>query len=185
MMPERMLRYNRRAAVAYAHRWAFRRNPVFYDYEGLGGDCTNFASQCLYAGTGVMNFTPDFGWYYRNANDKAPAWTGVEYFYQFLTRGQVSAGPVAASARLEALEPGDFVQLRFGQARFGHTPVVVSVGRPLSLDNILVAAHSYDADFRPLSTYHFDEIRFLHILGAYPRSATPAPQSLQIPVSQA
>ena len=50
MMPERMLRYNRRAAVAYAHRWAFRRNPVFYDYEGLGGDCTNFASQCLYAG---------------------------------------------------------------------------------------------------------------------------------------
>ena len=37
--------YDRRAAVLYAHRWAYGRNPAFYDYEGLGGDCTNFASQ--------------------------------------------------------------------------------------------------------------------------------------------
>jgi len=76
--------YNRRAAVEYAHRWAFDRNPRFYDYDGIGGDCTNFASQCLYAGTGVMNYTPTFGWYYFDANHKAPAWTGVEFFYNFL-----------------------------------------------------------------------------------------------------
>ena len=56
--------YDRRAAVLYAHRWAYGRNPAFYDYEHLGGDCTNFASQCIYAGSGVMNFTPTFGWYY-------------------------------------------------------------------------------------------------------------------------
>ena len=42
--------YDRRAAVLYAHRWAYGRNPAFYDYEHLGGDCTNFASQCIYAG---------------------------------------------------------------------------------------------------------------------------------------
>ena len=41
--------YDRRAAVLYAHRWAYGRNPAFYDYEHLGGDCTNFASQCIYA----------------------------------------------------------------------------------------------------------------------------------------
>lgn len=40
--------YDRRAAVLYAHRWAYGRNPAFYDYEGLGGDCTNFASQCAF-----------------------------------------------------------------------------------------------------------------------------------------
>ena len=56
--------YNRKAAVAYAHHWACSRNPRFYDYENIGGDCTNFASQCLYAGTDIMNFTPVFGWYY-------------------------------------------------------------------------------------------------------------------------
>ena len=67
--------YDRRAAVAYAHQWAYGRNPDFYDYEEIGGDCTNFASQCLYAGTGVMNFDPVYGWFYRDPNDKAPAWT--------------------------------------------------------------------------------------------------------------
>lgn len=46
--------YDRAAAVAYAHRWAFRRNPAYYDYEKIGGDCTNYASQCLYAGSGIM-----------------------------------------------------------------------------------------------------------------------------------
>ena len=65
-----LLPYNRQAAVQYAHRWAYGRNPRFYDYQGLGGDCTNFASQCLYAGTGIMNFTPVYGWYYRSANER-------------------------------------------------------------------------------------------------------------------
>ena len=53
--------YDRAAAVVYAHRWAFKRNPAYYDYEEIGGDCTNYASQCLYAGSGIMNYTPDFG----------------------------------------------------------------------------------------------------------------------------
>ena len=71
--------YNRQAAVAYAHRWAFGRNPAYSNFDGMGGDCTNFASQCLYAGTGIMNFTPTYGWYYLSLNDRAPAWTGVEW----------------------------------------------------------------------------------------------------------
>lgn len=50
--------YDRLEAVIYAHRWAYGRNPAFYDYEEIGGDCTNYASQCIYVGTGVMNYTP-------------------------------------------------------------------------------------------------------------------------------
>ena len=89
------LPYDRAAAVWYAKRWAYGRNPVFYDYEHIGGDCTNFASQCVYAGSGVMNYEKDYGWYYINANNKAPAWTGVEYFYDFMTRSEETQGPVA------------------------------------------------------------------------------------------
>lgn len=159
--------YDRRAAVAYAHQWAYGRNPDFYDYEEIGGDCTNFASQCLYAGTGVMNFNPVYGWFYRDPNDKAPAWTGVEYFFDFITRQTPSPGPFGISTTLSELEPGDFVQFRFNKDVFGHTPVVVEIGRPATLQNTLIAAHSYDADWRPLSTYYFQEIRFLHIQGAY------------------
>ena len=58
------MEYNRANAVAYAKKWAYGRNPKYYDFSDLGGDCTNFASQCIYAGSGVMNYTPTYGWYY-------------------------------------------------------------------------------------------------------------------------
>ena len=79
-----LLPYDRAAAVRYAHIWAYGRNPRYYDYESIGGDCTNFASQCIYAGAGVMNDTPTFGWYYINANDKAPAPTDSAGEYAYL-----------------------------------------------------------------------------------------------------
>lgn len=165
----RLIPYDRRAAVEYAHRWAFGRNPAYYDFSALGGDCTNFASQCLYAGTGVMNFTPDLGWYYLGEDDRAPAWTGVPFFWDFLVREERSAGPYGISVPLILLRPGDFVQIRFETSGgvFAHTPVVVSVGFPPRPANILVAAHSNDADNRPLDSYeNVAELRFLHILGA-------------------
>lgn len=157
--------YDRSAAVRYAHRWAYGRNPAFYDYEELGGDCTNFASQCVFAGCGIMNFTPDFGWYYIDANQKSPSWTGVPYLWNFLTRKEPSVGPIALPCDLEDLRPGDLVQLSFSGEGFQHTPVVVRVSYPVTLESVLIAAHSYDADDRPLSTYEFQNIRFLHILG--------------------
>jgi len=170
-MPD-IIPYDREAAVSYAHKWAYRRNPNYYDYEGLGGDCTNFASQCLYAGTGVMNFIPVYGWYYIDANRKAPAWTGVPFFFNFLTRKETSPGPFGLEENLYSLLPGDFVQLQFNAGRYGHTPIIVEVGDPPSLSNILVAAHSQDVDYRPLDTYTFQGLRFIHILGAYPNEPT-------------
>lgn len=168
--PPPPIAYDRAAAVAYAHRWAYRRNPAYFDYEELGGDCTNFASQCLFAGIGVMNYTPTFGWYYIDANQKSPAWTGVPFFYNFMTRlPPPGAGPVAVEASLNEMEPGDFVQLKFRPDVWSHTPVIVAVGNPRTLENTLVAAHSYDADYRPLSTYTVREYRFLHVLGGYPQ----------------
>ena len=157
--------YDRRAAVLYAHQWAYGRNPLYYDYEKLGGDCTNFASQCLFAGSGIMNFTPTFGWYYIDANQKAPAWTGVPYLYQFLIRRGQSVGPVGEVCPLEDLRPGDLVQLSFDGESFQHCPVVVAVGSPVSPENLLLAAHSYDADHRPLATYPYQKLRPIHILG--------------------
>ena len=159
--------YDRRAAVLYAHRWAYGRNPAFYDYEHLGGDCTNFASQCIYAGSGVMNFTPTFGWYYIDPDQKAPAWTGVPYLYNFLVREEKTEGPAAHPCELVDLRPGDLIQLSFDGENFRHTPLVVSVGWPVTPENVLVAAHSYDADNRPLSTYSYQDIRFLKIFGVW------------------
>ena len=157
--------YDRTAAVLYAHTWAYGRNPAFYDYENIGGDCTNFASQCIFAGSGVMNFTPDLGWYYIDPNQKSPSWTGVPYLYNFLTRKGPSVGPVGQPCQLQDLRPGDLIQLSFNGVEFQHTPVVVEVQTPITPENVRIAAHSYDADYRPLSTYEYQKIRFVHIIG--------------------
>jgi len=152
--------YDRAAAVAYAKKWAFGRNPKFYDFSKIGGDCTNFASQCIYAGAGVMNYTPVLGWFYKSANDRTASWTGVEYLYNFLVNNK-GEGPFAEEVPLNELEVGDIVQLGRATGDFYHSPVVVSV----SGERILVAAHSYDAYNKPLYSYNFQQVRGLHILG--------------------
>ena len=152
--------YDREAAVEYARHWALGRNPDYYDFSELGGDCTNFASQCLFAGTGVMNYTPTFGWYYFSVRNRAPAWTGVKELYKFLT-GNEGEGPYAREVAAEEAVPGDLVQLGDRNGGFYHTPVIIAV-QP----EILVAAHSYDALDRPLSSYFAFSYRFLHIVGA-------------------
>lgn len=158
-------RYNREKAIAYAHRWAYKRNPSYLNFDLLGGDCTNFASQVLYAGSGVMNDTPTFGWYYRSSFDRTPSWTGVEYFYQFLTRTKESPGPVAIETSLDHCEPGDFVQLSFDGKKYAHTPVIVAIEHPASIETTLVAAHTNDTDNHPLNSYTVEKMRFLHMIG--------------------
>ena len=99
--------YNRRRAVAYAHRWAFERNPAWGVFDEMGGDCANFVSQCLFAGSGVMDETPGIGWYYVSLNHRAPAWSGVEELRRYLTRKDRRPGPYGIEAPMAAAQPGD------------------------------------------------------------------------------
>lgn len=151
--------YDRNAAVAYARKWALSRNPAYYDFQKIGGDCTNFASQCIYAGAPIMNDTPTMSWYYRSASDRSPSWSGVEYLYNFLVNN-LSVGPYAHVVSGDEAEPGDIVQLGTGTGDFYHSPVITAV-RPI----ILVAAHTDDALDRPLFSYLYGAARFLHIDG--------------------
>jgi hypothetical protein len=157
--------YDRERAVEYAKRYAFSRNPLFYDFGGLGGDCTNFVSQCVLAGSCVMNYTPTFGWYYRNADDRAPAWTSVEYFWQFMT-GEAAfseqnggIGPIGRQTARRELVVGDVIQLSNRDGDFYHTLLVTG----FSGSTPLVTAHTIDALDRPLSEYRYTGIRYLHI----------------------
>lgn len=152
--------YNRTNALLYARRWALARNPLFSNFSGIGGDCTNFVSQCLYAGSCVMNYTPTFGWYYRSPDDRAPAWTGVEFFYNFLT-GNDGVGPYASETEEGELQVGDVIQLGDETGDFYHTLFVTG----FTGSTYLIAAHSDDALDRPLDTYTYAQARFLHIEG--------------------
>ncbi len=152
--------YNRQRAVEYAARWAFDRSPLFESYNGIGGDCTNFISQCVYAGSCVMNYIRDFGWYYISPTNRAPAWTGVEFFYNFLT-GNDGVGPFAEEVSEGLLQEGDVIQLGGEDGDYYHTLIVTG----FEPNGYLVSAHSNDAFDRPLYTYDYTRIRFLHILG--------------------
>ena len=155
----REIPYNRTAAVNYARKWALARNPAYYDFEEFGGDCTNFASQCIYAGAGIMNYTPIMGWFYNSSYSRSPSWSGVEYLYNFLVSNK-SVGPYARVVSASEAMPGDIVQLGTAQGDFYHSPVITA-----TTPSILVAAHTYDALDRPLSSYIYEKARFLHIEG--------------------
>ena len=152
--------YRRRDALEYARRWALERNPAYYDFSEIGGDCTSFVSQCLYAGSGVMNYAPD-GWYYRSINDRSPSWTGVEFLYDFLISNR-TRGPFATETNRRGIMEGDVIQLG-NEERFYHSLLVTGIGG----GRIYVSAHSFDARNRPLDTYDARRKRYLHIEGVY------------------
>lgn len=159
--------YQNVRAVEYARTWALSRNPLFADFTGRGGNCTNFVSQCVLAGSCVMNRTPDFGWYYVSEADRAPAWSSVEYFYDFMTGVPAFAsqnggiGPFAVEVPRRNAVPGDVVQYADEEGDWYHTVIISAIEN----GEIYVCAHSNDALDRPISSYNFANARFLHIRG--------------------
>ncbi len=158
--------YDNAAAIAYAWEWAYGRNPAYADFSDMGGDCTNFISQILFAGGAPMNETPDTGWYYHSLDERAPAWSGVPFFWVFLTTNK-GVGPFGHEIPLSEVKPGDVIQLKFaGKDDFSHALLVLTAGTPADAHNITVAAHTDDSLDRPLDTYSYTQARALHIDGA-------------------
>ena len=155
--------YDRKKALDYANRWALARNPEYYDFSKLGGDCTNFCSQVLYAGGCSMNYESG-GWYYRDGNNKSPSWTGVNFLYEFLIRDK-DFGPTALEVNVRDIKSGDIIQLSFERENiFDHSLIVVNYGIPAAVSNIKVSTHTYDRYHYPLRNYEWTKIRFLHII---------------------
>lgn len=158
--------YSRNRAVEYAKKWWNSRNPQFYDFDKLGGDCTNFVSQCLYFGGIEMLYSP-LGWYYNSLNSRSPSWAGVDEFFSFSTNNQNILGVKAKQVLSQnttgvyGIDVGDVVQLRFfDEDRFHHTALITK----MTNDGIFITCHTNDALDKPLSYYPIKEIRFLKIL---------------------
>lgn len=112
-------RYDREAAVAYADRYCgdawgcgndHRYNRARYrDYDGIGGDCTNFISQVLGPEGGGLRM--DGAWYYRGTGQKGgggTAWVQAGAFANYLVY----------SGRASLLARGTFPNLTKSTARF-------------------------------------------------------------------
>lgn len=153
-------RYNREKVYEYAKKWAYYRNPQYYNYDAIGGDCTNFVSQCIFAGCNKMNYNKNNGWYYINGNNKSPSWTGVEFLYDFLIHNK-GEGPSGKETTIDKLDIGDIIQLNFDGNKFSHSLVVIQNAK--NINDTLVATHTFDTFGKRVSEYNFYNYRCIHV----------------------
>lgn len=146
--------YNRETAVSYARKYAKSRNPEFYDFSSLGGDCTNFISQCLYAGFKEMDFVGEIPWYYKSLLQRSYSWTSVMFLQKYLLSNKANVKETS----LEKLQLGDIIQLK-NDFYYFHSLIVTKIDDI----NIYVCAHSDDSLDRPLSTYFYKSLLPFHI----------------------
>lgn len=154
--------YNRVAAVEYALQWALSFNPQYYNFTSLGGDCTNFVSQCLHHGGIPMNYA-QYGWYYVDLSRRAPAWTGVEELWNFGV-SNTGTGLYLSPCTQDELQEGDIIQLG-RQSDYYHTLIVTEVRVGALGRAIYVSAHDYAARNVPLTQYAYQRLRCAKVRG--------------------
>lgn len=160
--------------VAYALQYdGSARNPNFMDCTTIGGDCQNFASQCIWAGlsgetsslssAGTPMINPTLAgstgreWYIFPNGTHSASWTSCTNFANYISSGgtttlglygHIFSGVLYADA-------GDLIQIRDSSGSYSHTYVVVYVtgeaGERTPAD-IYVSAHTYDRAYELLST---------------------------------
>ncbi|WP_301171467.1 amidase domain-containing protein [Brevibacillus nitrificans] len=161
--------YNPWNAVAYAERYWNSPNPA---YPHFTDDCTNFISQCLYAGGIPMLFSKEKGrgWWIRTGKggEWSYSWSVAHALYLMLKSGAAPMRAVTKSSP-DQLEPGDIICYDFdGDGRFQHNTIVVAK----DANNMpLVNAHTTDSSMRYWayedSTAYTPNMRyaFFHIRG--------------------
>lgn len=153
--------YDKNKAISYAKNWWNKRNPLFFDFENLGGDCTNFVSQCLFYGGFSMNY---HDWYYSSLNNRSPSWTGVNELYNYLITNQNCNFPQAKNVNVDAVDCGDLVQFSQTQSTYHHSAIITKIGDEKDLSKIYITCHTIDALNKPLSNFNPAKIRFLKII---------------------
>ncbi len=131
--------YNRQRAVAFANRYWNSHHPGYLLFED---DCTNFVSQCLYAGGMPMVFgSRKEGWWYRRDSRNHQwsfSWSVAHSLYLFLKKGG-STGRCRMVGLAGELLLGDVICYDWeGDGRFNHNTIVTA----------------YDADGQPLVNAH-------------------------------
>jgi len=142
--------YRREDAVAYAELWWNKSNP---EYETFEVNCTNYVSQCLFAGGAPMNYTGrrESGWWYKGRQG-GREWWSYSWAVANALEGYLSR-PRALGLRAERvaspydLALGDVICYDWdGSGRYQHTTVVTGFapdGAPLVNANTVSSRRRY------------------------------------------
>ncbi len=154
--------YDREAAIAYARQYVGRRNESWYDYSDEGGNCQNFASQCIFAGGIPMDVAGDqkWKWYSNGVNGTASAWgcsrswLNVDYFYAYArdNRGYGMSAEIAAD--FWSGQPGDAIVVGT-PSDWTHTVLISKVVKDANgrVIDYLLCSNTLDVKDYPLSAY--------------------------------
>lgn len=165
--------YNRIKVLDYARRYAITPNkeyPFFETYSNhIGGDCTNFLSQCLIAGGAQMTYSPN-PWYLRKLDylpyyEFTTSWSLAHSLYWFL-RGNWEnnyLGPKGIKLELLShLEIGDLIFFEKPNRKIFHGAVITSFSKN---NEPLISQHSHNCLDIPIKPeYLAGTIHFLKII---------------------
>ncbi len=141
----RAIPYHRQLAVNYANKWWNMANPA---YEHFDVDCTNFVSQCLFAGGAPMNYTGrrETGWWYEGYEHGRERWSfswAVANSLQLYLQSSHSGLHTVTVDSARKLALADIISYDWdGDTRYQHSAIVTGFtpsGEPL------VNAHTNDS----------------------------------------
>ncbi|RXZ81392.1 hypothetical protein EBB07_14785 [Paenibacillaceae bacterium] len=162
--------YYRDRAAVYADLWWDKPNP---EYEEFDVNCTNYVSQCLFAGGAPMDYTGkrESGWWYRG-RDGGKEWWSYSWAVSNALQAQLRSGGWRGLQAVEVdsadkLDLGDLIFYDWnGEGRFQHSTIVTAFdiqGMPLVNANTVSSRHRF-WDYR--DSYAWTELtqyRFFHI----------------------
>ncbi|WP_240644516.1 amidase domain-containing protein [Paenibacillus paeoniae] len=144
------IRYRRDLAAAYADRWWNDGNP---SYELFDVNCTNYVSQCIFAGNAPMNYTGKrgSGWWYKGRS-KGEEWWSYSWavsnaLTQYLSTARKSGLRAEQVQSADQLQLGDVITYDWaGDGRYQHSTIVTAfdaTGQPLVNANTVASRHRY------------------------------------------
>jgi cell wall-associated NlpC family hydrolase len=144
----RKIRYDRSKAVQYAEAWWNSVNPRYLEFEV---DCTNFVSQCLYAGGAPMDYTGKraTGWWYAGKKGGQELWSFSWAIADSLNNFVLTSRRGLHGTRVgspQELQLGDIICYDWdGDGRYQHNTIVTAKDANWMP---LVNAHTYNARHR-------------------------------------
>ncbi|MGZ9587150.1 amidase domain-containing protein [Paenibacillus marinisediminis] len=171
--PASRIPYRRNKAVEYAEQWWNESNPRFLAFEV---DCTNYVSQCLFAGGAPMNYTGkrEMGWWFKGMVNGREAWSFSWAVSNGLNRYLDNSTSGLRAERVDEpkeLQLGDIIQYDWdGNGNFQHSTIVTAFdmkGMPLVNAHTNNSRHRY-WDYQ--DSYAWTEAttyRFFHITDAF------------------
>lgn len=140
--------YNREKAVEYANKWWNGHNPRFRHFKD---DCTNFISQCLYAGGAPMAYgSVNIGWWYRGYGSSSDTWSyswTVAHSLRWYLQKSKSGLMTIVMNNPQDLTYGDIICYDFeGDGKWNHNTIVTAIdsnGMPLVNAHTSNSKHRY------------------------------------------